>query len=36
VKDTTGELKDGVLLIQLPKIKDRRGSEFKVPITEIE
>jgi HSP20 family protein len=36
VKDTTAELKNGVLVINLPKIKDRRGSEFRVPITEIE
>jgi HSP20 family protein len=36
VKDSTAELKDGVLLIYLPKIKDRRGSEFRVPIKEIE
>ena len=36
VKDTTAELKDGVLVIHLPKLKDRRGSEFKVPIKEIE
>jgi HSP20 family protein len=36
VKDTKAELKDGVLLIHLPKTKDRRGSEFKVPIKEIE
>ena len=36
VKDSTAELKDGVLLIHLPKIKDRRGSEFRVPIKEIE
>ena len=36
VKDSTAELRDGVLLIHLPKIKDRRGSEYKVPITEIE
>lgn len=32
VKDATAELMDGMLLINLPKIKDRRGSEFKVPI----
>jgi hypothetical protein len=25
-----------VLLINLPKLKDRRGSEFKVPIVEKE
>jgi HSP20 family protein len=36
VKDATAELQNGVLLIHLPKISDRRGSEFKVPITEIE
>jgi HSP20 family protein len=36
VKDTKAELKDGVLLILLPKIKDRRGSEYRVPIKEIE
>lgn len=36
VKDTKAELRDGVLIIHLPKAKDRRGSEFKVPITEIE
>ena len=36
VKDTRAELKDGVLLVNLPKIKDRRGSEYRVPIKEIE
>ncbi len=36
VKDATAELVNGMLLIDLPKIKDRRGSEFRVPITEIE
>ena len=36
VKDTKAELKNGVLRIRLPKAKDRRGSEFKVPIKEIE
>lgn len=36
VKDATAELVNGMLLIKLPKIKDRRGSEFKVPITEKE
>ncbi len=36
VKDATAELTKGVLLINLPKIKDRRGSEFKVPIIETE
>jgi HSP20 family protein len=36
VKDATAELGNGMLLISLPKIKDRRGSEFKVPIVETE
>ena len=36
VNDSKAELKDGVLMIHLPKAKDRRGSEFKVPIKEIE
>lgn len=36
VKDATAELSNGMLLIKLPKIKDRRGSEFKVPIVETE
>ena len=36
VKDARAELINGMLLIDLPKIKDRRGSEFRVPITEAE
>jgi HSP20 family protein len=36
VKDATAELVNGMVLVNLPKIKDRRGSEFKVPITETE
>jgi HSP20 family protein len=36
IKDTKAELRNGVLLIHLPKIKDRRGSEFRIPINEIE
>lgn len=36
VRDATAELVNGMLLISLPKIKDRRGSEFKVPIIEKE
>jgi HSP20 family protein len=36
VKDTRAELRDGVLMIRLPKARDRRGSAFKVPIKEIE
>ena len=36
VKDSKAEFKDGVLLIYLPKLQDRRGSEYRVPITEID
>ena len=36
VKDATAELANGLLVIRLPKIPERRGSEFKVPITEAE
>jgi HSP20 family protein len=30
----TAELSNGVLLVKLPKLKDRRGLEFKIPITQ--
>jgi len=36
VKDATADLTNGLLVIRLPKIQERRGSEFKVPITEAE
>ncbi|MFS8084131.1 MAG: Hsp20/alpha crystallin family protein [Acidobacteriota bacterium] len=36
VKDATADLANGVLVIHLPKIRDRRGSEFRVPISETE
>jgi HSP20 family protein len=32
VRDATAELKNGVLFIRLPKIDDRRGSEFMVTV----
>jgi HSP20 family protein len=34
VKGATAELAKGVLLVRLPKLKDRRGSEIAIPITE--
>ena|SRR6185436_14096391 len=36
VQETKAKLKDGVLMLRLPKTRDRRGSAFKVPINEIE
>ena len=35
VKEATAELSNGVLVVHLPKLKDRPGAEFKVPIREI-
>ena len=32
-KDATAELKDGLLTVRLPKLKERRGAEFKLKIT---
>lgn len=34
VTGATAELADGVLTVRLPKRKDRRGAEFKIPIKE--
>jgi HSP20 family protein len=34
VRAATAELENGVLLVRLPKLKERRGAEFKVPIKE--
>lgn len=36
VRDATAELKNGLLLIRLPKIEDRRGAEFKLTVQEVE
>jgi|SRR5215813_523861 len=35
VREATAELHDGVLLVRLPKITDRRGKEFKIVIKEL-
>lgn len=34
VREATAELTNGVLLVHLPKRKDRRGAEFKVTVKE--
>jgi HSP20 family protein len=34
IRDATAELKNGILIIRLPKVPDRRGKEFKVPVRE--
>ena len=34
ITEATAELRDGVLTIRLPKRKERRGAEFKIPIKE--
>jgi HSP20 family protein len=34
VNEASAELKNGVLLVRLPKRKDRRGAEFKIPVKE--
>jgi HSP20 family protein len=36
VNEATAELANGVLVVRLPKRKERRGAEFKVPIKETE
>ncbi|HKP71901.1 MAG TPA: Hsp20/alpha crystallin family protein, partial [Pyrinomonadaceae bacterium] len=35
VRATTAELKNGLLTVRLPKLTDRRGTEFKVEIREV-
>ena len=34
VNSATAEFSNGMLLVKLPKLKDRRGLEFKIPITQ--
>ncbi|MCA1849899.1 MAG: Hsp20/alpha crystallin family protein [Acidobacteria bacterium] len=36
VNEATAELADGVLTVRLPKRKERRGAEFRIPIKESE
>lgn len=35
VQDATAELANGILTILLPKIEDRRGVEFKIPVKDL-
>ncbi|MEK6280303.1 MAG: Hsp20/alpha crystallin family protein [Acidobacteriota bacterium] len=32
VQDATAELANGILMVRLPKIEDRRGVEFRIPV----
>lgn len=32
VREATAELRNGILLVRLPKLRDRRGAEFRVPV----
>jgi HSP20 family protein len=34
VRDAQAEIANGMLTVKLPKIKDRRGVEFKIPVTD--
>jgi HSP20 family protein len=35
IQDSSAELENGMLVITLPKIEDRRGVEFKIPIRDL-
>jgi HSP20 family molecular chaperone IbpA len=32
LRDATAEMANGILTVNLPKIEDRRGAEFKIPV----
>ena len=34
VREATAELRQGVLVVRLPKLRDRRGSEFRIKVTD--
>lgn len=36
IRDGTAEIKDGILLIRLPKMCDRRGAEFRLAVSAVE
>ena len=33
LQDGSAELENGILMVRLPKIEDRRGAEFSIPVT---
>jgi HSP20 family protein len=35
VQNATAEVANGMLVVSLPKIEDRRGAEFKVPVKDV-
>jgi HSP20 family protein len=35
VRDAVAELSNGILTVNLPKIEDRRGVEFKIPVKDV-
>jgi HSP20 family molecular chaperone IbpA len=35
VQEATAELANGILTICFPKMEDRRGVEFKIPVKEV-
>ena len=34
IRDASAEVANGILVITLPKIEDRRGMEFRIPVTD--
>lgn len=34
VQDATAQLENGMLMVRFPKIEDRRGTEFMIPVTD--
>jgi HSP20 family protein len=36
LRDATAEMANGILNVRLPKIQDRRGAEFKIPVKDVD
>ena len=36
LRDATAEMANGILRVRLPKIEDRRGAEFKIPVKDVD